>query len=423
MPTSLRKPQTWIWSVLGLALVVRTAVRDRGVIYDHLEFGRRLFSGETLYAPYLDDGPLHPVYPPSFGLLTAPFTLVPDPVARALWAVLQVVALAWIGVFLARELERRRPDLTPHVHWILAATAVLGSRYILRDTHGGGGNLINLALVLAAVAAARARRVGWSCFALGLSLATKPTMVLCVPLLWILGFPAAALGSVLVAAGLLGTSLLVHGDGLEPLRIWIDGSLAYGSARDLFAPPDAGFPPFTWMNQCLRCAVVRYFGTVPAEFADEVPGFVPGLGLSDTVTLWIRHAASLCVLAVTARVAWRDRARPDRLVPILGAFFAASLLLSPISWKAHHVALMPALFLLGVGLAAKSRAAWVIAVGYFVACVLGEEVVGKDFKNVQQSLYLTTAGTFVVWGLCLGGGGSAWRADDARTVNEGGGAP
>jgi hypothetical protein len=66
----------WLWLLLGTALVVRAGIRDRGVIIDHLEFGRRLLLGLDLYAPYLDPKPLHAPYPPSFGLLTAPFWLL-----------------------------------------------------------------------------------------------------------------------------------------------------------------------------------------------------------------------------------------------------------------------------------------------------------------------------------------------------------
>ena len=66
------------WILLAAFLVLRTAGRDRGVITDHIEFGRRLLAGLPLYAPYLDYHPLHPVYPPSFGLLTGPFSWLPE---------------------------------------------------------------------------------------------------------------------------------------------------------------------------------------------------------------------------------------------------------------------------------------------------------------------------------------------------------
>ena len=85
------------WIILGLILVLRSGFRDRGVIEDHLEFGRRLVAAEDLYAPYKDLGPLHPVYPPSFGLMTWPFTVLGERIARFAWVLFQVLALGYIG--------------------------------------------------------------------------------------------------------------------------------------------------------------------------------------------------------------------------------------------------------------------------------------------------------------------------------------
>lgn len=392
-----------IWIILGLGLVVRTALRRRGVIYDHLEFGRRLIAGDDLYAPFLDPKPLHPVYPPSFGLLTWPFTLLPEAAARAAWGLAQVAALAVIGCWLVRLWERRGGGEARRTkrHAALALTALLASRYILRDTHGGGGNLINLGLVVGTAWLATRGRVGLAAFALGLSLATKPTTLLFAPLFWLCGHRRVAAGSVAVAAGLLVTALLLHGDGLRPLAIWWDGTRAYGAMTDLFETPAGGLPPFSWMNQCLRCALARYCGTVPEGFAAQVPGFFQGLGLSPTTVTTLRHLSSAVILIATFVVVRRDRAKADRQIPLIAAIAAASLLLSPISWKAHHVALIPALYLLAQAALAGRRWAIGLAIAYTAACVLGEEIVGKDFKNVQQSLYLTTLGTITLWALCL----------------------
>ena len=87
----MRSKQVWPWVWVGLAilLVVRGGIRDRGVITDHIEFGRRVLAGLDLYAPF-EGKPLHPPYPPGFGVIAAPFSLVSERVARVLWAVLQV---------------------------------------------------------------------------------------------------------------------------------------------------------------------------------------------------------------------------------------------------------------------------------------------------------------------------------------------
>lgn len=405
------KLQAWLWGVAGLALVIRTSVRDRGVIYDHLEFGRRLVSGSDLYAPFLDaPRPLHPVYPPSFGLMTWPFTLVPDAVARAAWAVVQVAALAWIGVILVRALRAHWPELAHRSQLALFLTLLLAARYVLRDTAGGGGNIINTALVLGSFSLATNNRPALSGVTLGLSLATKPTAVLFVPLLWLCGHRKPALLACSAALGLLAAALLIHGHGLAPLEIWARGSIAYSRMPTLFATPDGGFPPFSWMNQCLRCAVERFAGTVPEQFVplSKRDGaeiwFFQGLGLGTTAVLWIRNLLSAAILGATFWVAWRRRSAPATRLTTIAACFAASLLLSPISWKAHHVALIPALFLLVIACIRGRAWAWILAATYAATCVLGEEIVGKDFKEVQQHLYLVTFGTIVMWVLSLGRG-------------------
>lgn len=66
----------WIWWLVWLAIAVVLAGRatgrkpTKGVLLDHLEFGRRLVHGEDVYGPWRSDPdapirPLHAPYPPS----------------------------------------------------------------------------------------------------------------------------------------------------------------------------------------------------------------------------------------------------------------------------------------------------------------------------------------------------------------------
>lgn len=389
-----------IWAALGVALVIRTGIRDRGVITDHLEFGRRLLQGLDLYAPYLDPGPLHPPYPPSFGLLTVPFSLLPERLARFAWGILQIGALFGIGVSLKAMLVRWAPTLRQHLNLLLLGTAVLASRYVLRDTHGGGGNLINLALCLLSYTTASQARPGLAGLLLGISIATKPTQVLLLPLFLLFGYRRAVGLALVTAAGLVLTSLCLLRFDTDTWERWGTGTLAYAAMADLFATPDLGFPPFTWMNQCLRCMAARYLGTVPDHLAAEVPGFFQGLGWESVTISWISRCASFGLLLSTFAVALRRRASLHR-VPLLAATLTLSLLLSPISWKAHHVALIPALFLLLVRGAQGLRWAWVTAALYFLTCSIGGDILGKGAKELQQSLYVFTGWDLVLWAICL----------------------
>ncbi|MCB9888955.1 MAG: DUF2029 domain-containing protein [Planctomycetes bacterium] len=381
--------------MLGAYLVWRTGLRDRGVITDHLEFGRRLLHGLDVYAPF-EGKPLHPPYPPSFGLLVLPFALLPERAARFTWGIAQVLCL-WS---LACRLRHAVPPLDARrFHIALVFTALLASRYILRDTHGGGGNLINLWLVVGAWTAARGGHPTRAGLLLGLSLVTKPVGVLVVPLLWLVGSTRAAISSLVCAAGYVVVALaLLHFDP-SPFIAWLEGSFHYGTRPDVFAAPERGFPEFSWMNQCLRCAVARTLGEVPREFAEQVPWFVPGLGLAAPTVAWFaRGAAALLLVGTFLRI---RAGAASRTAWSLAAVLALSLLLSPISWKAHHVGLIPALFSLGALAARGARWPWVFGGGYFLLCVLGEEVVGKEFKNVQQSSYFTTLGTLGLLAICL----------------------
>jgi hypothetical protein len=399
------------WVVLAAFLVLRTAGRDRGVITDHVEFGRRLLAGLPLYAPYLDDHPLHPVYPPSFGLLTGPFSWLPERGARIAWGLLQVGALCGVGAFLASMLRRTRPALVAArpliTHTAFALTMVLGARYVLRDTHGGGGNTINLALALAAFAAAERGRPTLAAAALGFSLATKPTTAFLLPVFLCLGHTRAALGAGLSAGLFALASVLIQGldQGLADWARWFEGALAYAGQTDLFAPPHLELPPFTWMNQSLRCAVTRYLGATPEEFAAVVPGFVQGIGLPPGTTAVCARVLGLGLAAATLLLARRLRHTAAGRLRALTLGLTAGVLLSPISWKAHHTALLPALHALALAAWTGSRPARALAVGYFVLCVAGGgDLVGGAIKEWQQSLYLATFGALGIW-LWLSRGG------------------
>lgn len=386
-------------------------MRDRGVLIDHLEFGRRLFAGEDLYATYLDEGrPLHPVYPPSFGLLTGPFSLLGERLARIAWGILQVTALWQIGRLLLRWIERTQPLSSlrngkpcervseSRAHWVLALTALLASRYVLRDTHGGGGNLINLALVLTAFfesESGRARRAGlW----LGASLATKPTMVLLLPFFVLTRRWSVVGWGGLTALGFVGVSLAVHGFRTDPFERWISGVFALSQQQDVFADPAYGLPPFEWMNQSLRCAVGRVAGRTPDDLASEVPGFVQGFGLEPAVVAWVTRGLTLAFLAVLFARIFRTRGDFGGRFVGFASVLALSLLLSPISWKAHHTALVPAFALLAAAILRGDRRALALGLGYYLVCTAGGgDLVGRSGKMWQQAHYLTTLGALAMF--------------------------
>ena len=428
-----------LWLFLWLALAAFVAVRatwrpdHRGVLLDHLEFGRRLLHGENVYADWRSDPdaplrPLHAPYPPSFGLLTAPFALVADAVslraARLCWALLQILALAAIARALRELLGTGADPPTARAHrWLLLGALLLLSRFVLRDTHGGGGNLINVALCALAFAAAErghAVRAGWW---LGFSLATKPTQIWLLPVLLLLGHRRAALHT--VAAGLLCTllSLLLLRCDPAPWLRWLDGSLQLAAQPDAFAVPALGFPEFEWMNQSLRCACARWLGTVPSEFAARVNlGVWPGLGLAPAAAAWTARsliAVSLCAVLFAAHRC-RGAAAPSRAL-VFAAALTFSLLPSPLTWGAHHVALLPLVYLLLESLLlehavrARSRATCLLLLSFALCCGFGQEIVGPDGEEWRNSLYVLPMFDLALLAaaLCL-----ALRTRDASRTHE-----
>ncbi|MGE3172259.1 MAG: glycosyltransferase 87 family protein [Planctomycetota bacterium] len=409
--------QRWLllWIALATLVVVRATTRPdhRGVLLDHLEFGRRLVVGEDVYGDWRSDPdapvrPLHAPYPPSFGLLTAPFAGV-DAVfglraARCAWALLQLGAL----VALLRALRALARDPPPHPtdrehRWLALLAIALLSRFLLRDTHGGGGNLINVALCTLAFAAAeqdRPARAGWL---LGFSLATKPTQVLLLPLLLVFGHRRAAAHA--AAAGLalaLLSLLLLRGDP-APWQRWFEGSLALAAQTDAFAAPALAFPEFEWMNQSLRCATARWLGTVPPEFAARVElGMAPGLGLPAWVAAAAARAITLGGLAwlLVAAFCARRRSGPalhERAVDgaaaarprLFAAALVLSLLASPLSWKAHHVALLPLVYLLLLRTwRTRSRGLAALLAAFAVCCGFGKAILGDAGDEWLNSVYV-----------------------------------
>lgn len=410
-----------LWVVLAGALVYRAGRRpdSRGVILDHLEFSRRLAHGEDVNGPWKSDPdaplrPLHAPYPPSFGLLTAPFSVVAETcgvrAARIAWASMQVVCLLTVALVLRRRTTGPPPSTATnywHVLWL--CTFVVGARFVLRDTHGGGGNIVNLALCLLAFDDAergRERRAGlW----LGLSLVTKPTQLWLLPVFLCFGRPrvvAAAVGTAI--AGVAVTIALQRFD-VAPWLRWIEGSWRIATQADAFATPALDFPAFEWMNQSLRCGLARWLGTVPAEFAARVTLGVPaGLGLDVSTVAMFGRGLALALTGAVLAVAWRVRSSAPARPWVFAAALVLSLLLSPLTWKAHHTALLPVLFLLLRQLHAhRSRALLGVLIAWAICCLPGKEIVGDAVDEWCNSLYVVTAWDIVLLAIALA---MAWSA-------------
>lgn len=396
-PAARRKLQRWLAFLavaLALFLVARAMRKSGGVIELNRAFGERFLAGEDPWFDAARGERVHGPYPPSLAWVAVPLSLPPLIVARGVWAALQVGALAALFGLLARRARESFPLAAPHVAALFAASLLLVSRFLLRDFAGGGGNLIYATLAFAGIELALAGRALAGGIPLGLSLALKPNLA---PLLLFLALRkrwsacGAALGFALVFFWLPALSF-------GPQRYaqlageWADGVLRYAALQDLLDPTlvPAGLPRAEdGMNQSLREALQRLSRPPGASGAVDVHV----VELEPATAAWIARGISIALLLGVAANAWRARNARAEWLSML-AFFPLALLLSPITWKAHHVALLPLFFGLCCASFERGRAArgwWIFSGVYWFACgLLSEDVAGREAKRALQAASIVT---------------------------------
>jgi hypothetical protein len=381
--------------VLSVVLVVRAARKSDSVLERNVEFGARFLRGEDPYQDPARGRRVHGPYPPSYALVTAPLSLLPVPAARVVWSVMQVGALAACWLLVRRWMERAWPALAPHASVIYALALLLGSRFLLRDMAGGGGNLLyvtcaawgmELALSGPGGDAHTSGRIGCAIlagFLVALPLVLKPNLAPLVIALVCLRCFAAACATIAGALVLAWVPSIVFGLAAYAhlwMR-WIADVRAFGSARDLADPTQVpeGFPlADTSMNQSVRESLWRFF--------------------DPDVAAWLTRAVSIALIAAAGLVAVRARGPRSRLLAAL-AFLPVCVLVSPISWKAHHTALLPLFAVLGAcALSPRRLMLGLVLVVYYVACVLlSEELVGKAAKEFLQAISVVTFGALALF--------------------------
>ena len=116
-------------------------------------------------------------------------------------------------------------------------------------------------------------------------------------------------------------------------------------------------------------------------------------------------------------VGFRTRSAPAARLPAFAAALVLSVLLSPLSWKAHHVALVPVLLLLLCrAVVERRRSVWWLLGAWVVCCQLGGDLVGDAADEWGNSIYIVTAWDVLLLGIALVLAASAARehGDAAR---------
>jgi Glycosyltransferase family 87 len=392
-----------LFLALLVFLVARASRKDGGVLVRNQAFGARFLAREDPYFDAASGQRVYGPYPPSFVLVAAPLATIPTTAARIAWGSAQALALAAAWILLRRWCRRGWPDAAPHASVAFGFALLLASRYLLRDFAGGGGNLLFAVLALAGLELAFARRDALAGVPIALSLVLKPNLA---PILLFLA--ARKRWKALASAAIAGAALFLlpaawygWSGYLDLAARWAEGVVAYARLDDLGRADlvPAGMPePEAAMNQSLREAVHRFLRPPGDSGAPDVHVALA----SPAVAGGLARGIGALLAGLACLVAFRSREGRSEVLAAL-AFLPLALLLSPISWKAHHVALLPLFFaLVCEAVRSGSRALAVLLAVYWVACdLLSEEIVGSAAKEVLQSLSIVTIFDVVLLGVAL----------------------
>lgn len=400
---------------------VRILLRPHGDFSLHWLFGTRLLEGSFLYA-----GEMHRPYPPFWALASAPLTLLPMAVMRALLYPLGLLPLAAV-VWMVHRLARRRLPLAGReaVFWSTALALGLGSRFLIRELPECGANLIIVALAWGGVffwCRGRDRLGGVS---LGLATALK-----CTPALLIAYFAWKRQWRI-VSASLIAAAAFT----LAPIG-WMGPisyarHMAYWGGHVLAAAAEPN--PLRGVlgdeepwNLSLRPAIGRYLVAVPPTHKGHVdhPWRVQPLDLSPALAGWIVKAV-LAGLVVAVAAAMTRRAGPRAGLTVLWEGAAVSvlmLLLSPITWRQHGVWTLPAFLLIARTTVARGRLPWsmtaLLGVYVVLVLVLDRGVVGRELTILLDSYGVTAIALLCVLAATLVGRASARREELSAVASE-----
>lgn len=369
----------------------------------HRRFGQRFVAGEFMYRIG------HTPYPPFWGMVCAPLSLLPMRWAHVAAYPICVVALGALVVVLNRLTRRSLPLGQEPLFWSTALALALSSRFLIRELPECGPNLLMVALAWGGLALWRQRREGLGGACLGLAIAMKCTQALFLPYFalkrqWKMVAATVAFTALftLAPAVRLGPSLYER-----HLRTWVGSTWKGLRGSD----PSVGVlgQEEVW-NVSLRPTVARFLMHLPPGHKGIIaPRWrAEWLDLSPPVAGALIKAG---MVALLAGVAWRFRrpARDREDDTILWEGAAVSLLIllySPLTWRQHCVGAFPACYLIArTGVARGGLPRWMLrALGVYVVLVLllDRGVVGRDMTLALDSFGATTWSLLILLSVTLG---------------------
>jgi hypothetical protein len=384
--------------VIAIAIVALLTCAARAIIKSdegdfklHWETGRRFLSGEYLYTGGHDFP-----YPPFFGMTYAVTALLPMPIAKAVFYPAGVGALLLLLWTMRRLVQPAFCLDDAQTFWLSAIAVFLAIQFIIHDLAVLGLNTAIIALTWLGIFLWKQRRDLLAAVSLGAAIAIK-----CTPLIFLAYFMWKRqwrMGIWTTVATLFFTAAPMMWQGpvswSKHMHDWT-GTVLQGLSGSGFET----HLDFRDKNMSLRPVLMRYLvQQQPAQNFDPKidPAPVNLLNLSPKFARWIAISVSLILVAIFiwwSRGPVRARDEP-RLLWEFSAAGTLMVLLSPITWGQHCVALIPACYLVTALVLVRDRLPlWVIAMlsVYTLFCtLLGRDLIGRDLSLRLVSYHITT---------------------------------
>lgn len=357
----------WPWALLLLALLVPLAHRGvadarraepRGDTRFYVRAADNFLAGRPLYVAGPERLTTSYTYPPPFAAACVWTVPLPYAAVRVAWLLLMTACGVAAAALALRWLREACPDALPaRPHLLLVLALVPLARFGVNDLAHGQTNWLIALLIAGALLLLQRRRDLAAGACLGAALVIKPTAWPLLAWLVVTRRPRALAGVALAAALSMLPIALRYGPAGA-----LDEALAWLRAMPVFADLEALSPG----NASLSSTLQRLLSGV--KLPDDGGRATLLLALDpDATRPWARGAAVLLVALAFGGLALRRRASavaPAALLPL-------AALLSPVTWKAHLVLLLPAALVLARALAEDARpdrrawAAWCGLVALF----------------------------------------------------------
>jgi alpha-1,2-mannosyltransferase len=389
----------WRWIAIGTAIAVaaaqwiRIAVNPVGDFRNHWVWGGRFVDGQFLYA-----GGANLPYLPFWAMAFAPLAVLPVQIAQSLVYPVALLATAVVLAILQTVTRADLPLDSRRTFWLVVLALVLSSRYLLRDLSEAGPNTLLMALGWAAIWAWWIGRPGLGGLMLGAAIALKLTAVLLLFYFALRREFRFAVATAVAAIAFTLSPAVWQGAALyrQHVTVWAHAVWSGATSSD----PRIGMLGLEPVgNLSLRPALARYFMRIP-EGLDGQGRFVHPWNV-DVLALPPETAAPLItgvMVALVAAVVGSLARSGGRLRDVVAWDCAAvailALLLSPITWRQHCVAILPACYLMArawlAGAPMPPIAAIAIGTLVVVSLLLARGVVGDTLSSLVHAYYLHT---------------------------------